>query len=101
MCTMLGETQPPLEALVAMLPSPKGQETYNEEFDYHYFPEAFTAQCNEALKSLRNAANDCPACILAAIRLSGIPVPVVSDFDWTKQMEGVFDELKEQDRERY
>ncbi len=97
-CAMLEETQSPLEALVAMLPSPKGQEAWNEEFDYHYFAEAFTTQCNKALKGLRNAANDCPACILAAIRLSGIPVAVMSDFDWAKEMKNIFDEIRDFER---
>lgn len=98
-CKMLKEIQPPLETLVAVLPSPQGQELHDEKYDYDYFPESFTTSCNEALKGLRDAANDCPACILAAIRLSGIPVPVVSDFDLTKEMKVVFDELKEQEYE--
>ena len=97
MCEMLGEKQPRLAVLIGMMPNPSGHKSYDDKYDYHYFDEAFTTPGNEALKDLRDAANDCPACILAAIRLSGIPVPVVSDFNWTNEMKNVFDEINNAD----
>lgn len=44
---------------------------------------------NKCLKWLREACDNCPACILAAIRQRGIPVPMVTDFDWTDEMKAV------------
>ena len=98
MCRMLEETQPPLASLIEMLPDPKGHERYDEDFNTRHFADAFTNSCNESLKGLRDAANDCPACILAAIRLSGVPVDVVSDFSYAAEMKTIFDEMRELDR---
>ena len=83
----------PVAGRVALLPDPapfvlhKGSDpVYSEEL---------TAAANAALQSLRLECEDCPACILAAIRQSGIPVWMVSDFDYRSEMENVWQEVKE------
>jgi hypothetical protein len=53
-------------------------KTYNEEK-----MKEILADC---MKRLREAADGCPACILAAIRQSNIPVPC-TDFDFKKECE--------------
>lgn len=43
------------------------------------------------LPKLREEVEDCPACILAALRQAKIPVPMVEGFDFKAEMRGVFD----------
>lgn len=47
-----------------------------------------------ALPKLREATDNCPACILAALRQKGITVPMVEGFDFTAEMKRVFAEHK-------
>lgn len=39
----------------------------------------------ERLPKLREVANKCPACIMAALRQTGIPVPLAEGFDYAKE----------------
>lgn len=94
-CGLLEEAQVPLEPLVQVFrKSPAGQLD-GPAGSYRYFSDAMAAESNDALADVRVAANNCPACILAAIRQAGIPVRSVTDFDWTKEMEAVWKEFNE------
>jgi hypothetical protein len=68
-----------LRALVAILPSGP-TPGWGEEF------VAFMATVDAAIPKLREAAGGCPACMLAAIRQAGIPVPAIEGFDFKKEM---------------
>ena len=48
------------------------------------------AALDACLAQVRNVSNNCPACIMAAIRQSGIPVPAVSGFNFTEEMRKVW-----------
>lgn len=47
---------------------------------------AFLLTVEAVIPALREAAGGCPACMLAAIRQSGIPVPSIEGFDFKKEM---------------
>lgn len=74
-CKMLGATQGPLGDLRNLLP-------------------AFGAGnlMNEALPQLRKAANNCPACMFAALRQSEA-LEWATDFNWDEEMSAVWAEL--------
>ena len=87
-CKLIEADPPPLSDLVAVLPD---VEKYTIGISpEHTFHSGLTGDANFALKKLREAAENCPACILAAIRQAGIPVPLVTDFDFTTEMEAVW-----------
>ena len=42
---------------------------------------------------LRDATNNCPACIMAALRQSNIPVPMVDSFNFTDEMASIWADI--------
>jgi hypothetical protein len=68
-----------LRALVAILPAGP-VPGWGDELD------VFLVKVDAAIPKLREAAGDCPACMLAAIRQAGIPVPAIQSFDFKKEM---------------
>lgn len=49
----------------------------------------------EGLTKLRELTENCPACILATIRQSGIPVPAVEGFDFMAEMAAAWTSFNE------
>jgi hypothetical protein len=47
----------------------------------------------EAMPKLREAVDNCPACILAALRQKKIPVPMVEGFDFTGEMKAIWADI--------
>ncbi len=75
--------QADIEAMKALLPNPP-PECSNRDFD---------DEVNAALPKLREMADNCPACIMAALRQKGIPVPAASDFYFTKEMNDLWKDI--------
>jgi hypothetical protein len=97
MCAVIEADQADMTLMLALLPDPKPFESvvhhdadvWGGAYDENCFDsEGFNAAMAPALKALRELTTDCPACILAALRQKGIPVPAVEGFDFK-------DELKE------
>lgn len=74
-----------LRALVALLPTPVAPE-YDHRFEETQRYRDFLEAAHAVAPQLREAARGCPACMLAAIRQAGVPVPLVADFDFKKEM---------------
>lgn len=82
-----------LSELLALLPDPKQFVIHHPaepgEFGYAAYDtpddEALRDAVHAVLPKLRELTDDCPACILAALRQRGIPVPIVTDFNWTEE----------------
>lgn len=87
-----------IKDLIAVLPNPND---YKDE--YGNFSDDLTKKANEGLVVLRIGTNNCPACIMAAIRQAGIPVPMVTDFHYKEELESVTSEYWNQQvsRENY
>lgn len=108
-----GGTQADMAAMLALLPDPKPFESvvhheavdeWADAYDENCFDHAgFNAAMEPALKALRELANECPVCILAALRQKGIPVPVVEGFDFKAELAEFWDGFNdaEEQRERY
>jgi len=81
-----------LAALVAMLPDPTEFLNANlfsgSDNEYTRFSQAM----KDCLPSFRQAANNCPACMMAALRLKKIPVPMVDGFDFKLEMQAILDD---------
>jgi hypothetical protein len=86
-CDIIGWAPDDLPKWIAMLPDPAQYKKYDSG---EYFHGGLTVDANLSLPSLRKAAGGCPACIMAAIRLRGIPVPMVTDFNFTDEMKKIW-----------
>jgi hypothetical protein len=97
-CGFLCTGGTPLSDLVALLPDPTkfmrlvAEESYFDGVEWDTIPaeqvpddEALREATHTVLPKLRELTDDCPACILAALRQRGIPVPLIEDFNWTKE----------------
>lgn len=60
--------------------------------------QRFTDSLQAAMKELRKEVDDCPACIMAALRQKKIPVPMVDGFDFKSEMQSI---LNERNQSRY
>lgn len=83
-CAYVKAKQQPITALMALLPDP---QEYAEETDFGgvtYRP-GFAAVLANGLRALRESTSNCPACVLAALRQSGIPSYLTTDFDFKKE----------------
>lgn len=93
MCAQLGNVSAPLQALVALLPLRNSLLDMTVPFENFIDKDGLL---KVALPLLREESGGCPVCILAAIRQAQIPVPVVTDFDFAKEMKSIFDDINEE-----
>lgn len=85
MCAMLDLEQPKMKDLLRILPNPK-KFSYEQDGTKQYFSN-FWVQVEKAMPALRKKTNNCPACILAALRQKGIPVLIAESFNFTEECE--------------
>ena len=78
--------------MIAVLPDPKDHEI-EDEYNAIYYGNGFEEAIEAGMVKLREAAGNCPACILAALRQRGIPVPVAKSFSFTKEMESIWADI--------
>lgn len=100
-CAMVfGGSPTAMPALLALLPAgpPPAPQigAWAEEWNpaYGAFVEAVTA----AMPALREATENCPACIMAALRQAKIPVPLVESFDFGKESADLLQEFRANER---
>lgn len=86
-CRFVDGTTKSIKDLIPILPNPND---YKDEF--RGFSDELTKEANAGLVGLRLATDDCPACIMAAIRQAGIPVTLVTDFHYKEELESVTQE---------
>ena len=91
-CKMVEGEQKPIADLLALLPEPV---SWVDKYGVLVFHEDTMKNINAALPSLRSACQDCPACILAAPRQKGIPVSMATDFNFTREMKSLWDEIND------
>jgi hypothetical protein len=91
----------PLAELIAILPDSAPFNAVTD-LDINREHEKLTAAVIEAIPALRKAAGDCPACMMAALRLARIPVPMAENFDFKKEMDSFMEDLRaERDQSYY
>jgi len=90
-CKFLEREQPKIIDLLALLPNPD---------DFKWYSSTFTTAVEESLPKLREATESCPACIMAALRQKGIPVPIATNFDFKKECQKIWDEINRESWKR-
>lgn len=74
-----------LRALIAILPNDVTPASFGDELN------DYVERANAAIPKLREAAGDCPACMLAALRQAKIPAGMVHEsFDFSAEMREIF-----------
>ena len=101
MCAYMEGYSAPLPELIAMLPEPS-ELLYEIECGYQATGEGKMPAFWEAFEKMRDAAEQCPACILAALRQRGIPAWVWEEkYDYAKECKSLWDEVNAENMERY
>lgn len=96
MCTvLLGQTQPDLNTLMALLPTIADQKFMEYSFDGGHSWENWRNVPPEAVAALRKAAGGCPACMMAALRQRGLPVPTAMEFNFTSESKQLLSDYNE------
>jgi hypothetical protein len=84
-------------ALAAMLPDPANYTVADENApSFTWVTDSIRERLAVDMKLLRKACDGCPACIMAALRLRGIPVPMADHcFKWTKEMASIWSDIND------
>jgi hypothetical protein len=93
-CAKLGNKTVPMANLLALLPDPAQFVIHHPaepgEFGYDAYDapddEALNSAVGAALPKLRELIDNCPTCILAALRQKGIPVPAIDGFNYSEEL---------------
>ena len=111
MCKLFDNKQQPIEILLAILPDPKklvGNANEIIGHDILIIDENWSKaeiELKNALLILRDVSGNCPACIMAAMRQKGIPIPLINTlgFDFSKESKEVWTKFNDSqlEDERY
>ena len=105
MCAMFDFDQPDLAELIASLPNPEKyceEHTVTLEFGKSYSVISFPGlekAVEKAMSKLREKTQNCPACIMAALRQAKIPVRAIESFSFTEECKAWWDEFNEEQRD--
>lgn len=98
-CKLLELEQPDINTLIAILPNP---EELRKDTGDEFGVIIDDTKVREVFPKLRDAAENCPACIMAALRQKGIDVPMTRGyFDFTKECQDIFNELNTEKDDSY
>ena len=83
-CKMVDGEQKPIGELLRILPEPRiNYDDENPNIEWESYPGL-----KDAMLKLRKLTEGCPACMMAALRQKGIPVPAAKpEFDFGKEMD--------------
>jgi hypothetical protein len=115
MCPKIAEgAQASMADMLALLPDPAifmrtiTAVRYHNGFEWDEVPahdepddEAMRAATHAALPALRELVNHCPVCIMAALRQKKIPLPVVTDFNFTEELKSMWTDINSAEEERF
>ena len=91
-CSLVDLCAKPLAEIIATIPS---HDLMDFGFDWpNYYENILLPKMPE----IRGAADNCPACLMAAFRQSAIPLPMLPCFNFTEEMKVIF-KRKNEERE--
>ena len=102
LCEFLGLEQADTQSLIAILPDPaplKRPQYDDQGRECYHLWDGLEEAVEAVMPKLREAANHCPACIMAAIRLRGIPAPEVASFKYQEEKKALMDAKNQRDYE--
>lgn len=92
MCELLEQTRPDYAEIIVLVP--KSESRFEQMVDA--VGRGYTGIADNdndiraSLDMVRGKTGNCPACIMAVYRQAGIPIPILSDFDYKKEREDFF-----------
>lgn len=94
MCVLIqGGCSATMDEMLAVLPDPALHMVAHKDYkEPQIDADAFRPLLSAALLVLREMVENCPACILAALRQKKIPVHVADDFDFKAEMKSEFED---------
>jgi hypothetical protein len=95
-CAMNGSSPPPIEEMLAILPDPTSFNAASAGPGWEIEQNNLTALVEAAMPRLRELTEGCPACMMAALRQKGIPVPM--GMDYKAEMESFFSDFNAEHR---
>ena len=97
---LAGENTPDMDILLSILPDPaKYKQT--DEFGGENYSADLGEDTEKVMEWLRAAADNCPLCIMAALRIKGIPVTMIKSFDYKKEFDSQMSEHNNEMNDRY
>lgn len=90
-----------MASLVAMLPDPAeflNTQCWTGDDSAH---ARLVASLKEAMAELRKEVDNCPACILAALRQKKIPAYMAENFNFTSEMKAIFADIDAERRDYF
>ena len=81
--------------MLAALPDPTA---YHASYSTELHTE-LREKTEAAMPKLRELAENCPACIMAALRCKTIPVPMVESFKYTEEFKDAMDQANQNRRD--
>jgi hypothetical protein len=91
MCILMGNQQQSMDFLIGDLP--RGFLSYQDE-------GGAWVEMRVDTHGLRERAQGCPACMMAALRQQKIPVPLADGFDYKTEAQSIFHDLNKARAER-
>jgi hypothetical protein len=83
MCKSFADQQPPMAAMLALLPD-ADPDLWTDTTEF--LDNQMRAALAVSLPKLRDLCGDCPVCIFAALRQKRIPVPLAEGFDLKSEL---------------
>lgn len=102
-CHLLDQPQPNINDLLELLPNPKDHircDIADNGNVYESYSMTLNEVVDEMLPKLREATDNCPACIMATLRQKGIPVPIAAGFNFTKESQEIWDAFNVEQKNR-
>jgi len=99
-CNLLEQTQPKISDLLVILPDINNYVIIVDVGEGDYDWENIAVEVERAMPQLRELSGNCPACIMSALRQKGIPVPIVSSFNFTNECKAIWDDINSAKTER-
>jgi len=91
--SLLEVEQKSISQLLEILPD--GRNFIEEEIAGMISYGTLGKEVEKHMPKLRELTENCPACIMAALRQAGIPVPMVESFNFTKEMKSIWADIND------
>jgi hypothetical protein len=99
MCKAAEQKQPSLAMLLSMLPNPDMVDTRTDDEMWNGSASPLERTLKDVLPLLRKEANNCPVCILVALRQKQISLPV-DGFDYSEECKQFWTQVRDDEERR-
>ena len=98
-CDILDKRQPTnINEVIALLPVPTDYLVKDEHFES--YSDQLSQDIEKIMPRVRDSLENCPACIMSALRRKGIPMLMVKSFNFSERCKEVWADYNESQREQ-